>query len=159
MSASIKLNTAAYGRDVDRFIKKSERDFKFAIMDATNEMHKMAKKKVRQLAKGKIRSRHLTNEIHQKIYNSGMTGEVVSHASYSQAFEEGTRPHIIRVKNKKVLAGPARGAPSGWKSVGPDYATYGTVVRHPGTPAHAYMYPAWLWGQRVLEKRIRQSQN
>ena len=156
---NIKLNTSSFDRDIERFIKKNNRDFVRGVTGATNEMHKMAKKKVRQLAKGKIRSGHLTNEIHQKIYNGGFTGEVISHASYSQAFEEGTRPHIIRVKGKKVLAGPARGAPPGWKSVGPDYATYGTVVRHPGTPAHPYMYPAWLWGQRKLEDYIRKALN
>jgi len=89
MSASIKLNTAQYGREVDAFIRRSERDFKFAIMDATNEMHKMAKKKVRQQAKGKVRSGHLTNEIHQKIYNGGFTGEVIPHASYYKPSKRG----------------------------------------------------------------------
>lgn len=157
---TVKLHTAAYYKDIDRFVKKSHRDFKMAIIDGTNEMHKMAKKKIRQhSSNSKVRSGTLTNNIHQKIIGGGYTGEIVSHASYSQAYEEGTRPHIIRIRSKKVLAGPKRGAPSGWKSVGQDYATYGTKVRHPGTQPRPFMYPAWLWGWNKFEKRMKLALN
>lgn len=159
MSVSINLKTGQYGREVDAFIRRNNKDFQAAMKHATNEMHKMAKKKVRQQAKGIVRSGHLVNEIHQKIINRGFTGEVISHASYSQAFEDGTRPHIIRIKNKPVLAGPKRGAPAGWKGISGDYAVYGKAVRHPGTEPHPFMYPAWLWGVNQLEKRIKMALN
>ena len=157
---SVKLDTSSFDRDVERFIKKNNRDFRQGVTMATNEMHKMAKKKIRQhSSNSKVRSGHLTNEIHQKIINGGFTGEVISHASYSQAYEEGTRPHIIRIKSKKVLAGPKRGAPGGWKSISGDYAIYGIQVRHPGTQGRPFLYPAWLWGQRKLEDYIRKALN
>ncbi len=159
---NVKLDTTLFSKQIDQFVKKNNRDFKFAVMMATNECHKMAKRKIRQhSSNSKVRSGNLTNNIHQKIIGGGFTGEVISNASYSQAYEEGTRPHLIRIQSKKILAGPARGAPSGWKSFSPngDYALYGTRVKHPGTSPNPFMYPAWLWGTRKLEDYIRKALN
>ena len=154
------LNTVSFKRDMERFAKKSEDDFKKAVASSTLEMQKMAKKKVQQHTRGsKVRSGFLVNNINTTILNGGYTGEVISAANYSEAFENGTKPHIIRIRNKKVLAGARRGAPAGWKSGGRSasmgYATYGKEVRHPGTRPHPFMYPAWKHASNHLEKQIK----
>jgi HK97 gp10 family phage protein len=54
------------------------------------------------------------------------SGVVRVEASYGVFVEEGTRPHMIRVRTKRVLA---------------DISTkqiFGTVVRHPGTRANRF---------------------
>jgi len=86
-----------------------------------------------------------------------MTGEVISGASYSQAFEEGTRPHLIQIRKKKVLAGPKRGAPAGWPMISGDYAIYGTKVVHPGTKPKPFMYPAWRFGTRSFNNLVKKA--
>jgi hypothetical protein len=124
----------------------------------------MAKMKVRNYTRGsKVRSGTLVNGINQEITSKGMTGIVTSNANYSQAFEEGTRPHTIRIKNKKVLAGPYRGRPAGWsvskKSKAMGYAVYGQKVQHPGTHPHPFLYPAWKFAVTKLEESIKKALN
>jgi len=151
-----------FRREMNRFRKKNEVDFRTAIIRATLSMEKLAKLKVRNFTRSaKVKSGFLINNIRKQITNKGLTGEVISGADYSQAFEEGTRPHTIRARNKKVLAGPKRGAPAGWKispkSASMGYATYGKEVQHPGTNPHPFMFPAWKFACQQLEKYIRQA--
>lgn len=54
------------------------------------------------------------------------SGKVEANAKYASAVETGTRPHIIRVKNKKALANKRTGQ------------VFGRVVRHPGTKANPF---------------------
>lgn len=154
------IDNRSFRRDMERFRKKSDSDFKMAILKATLQLEKLAKLKVRNFTRNaKVKSGFLINNIRKLITGGGLTGEVTSGADYSQAFEEGTRPHIIRAKNKKVLAGPYRGRPTGWevsaKSASMGYAIYGKEVHHPGTPAHPFMYPAWRFACQQLEKLIK----
>ena len=58
---------------------------------------------------------------------------IVSNAPYSVYVEMGTRPHDIRIKNKRVLANRRTGQ------------IFGTHVHHPGTRANPYM-------QRAIDK-------
>jgi len=159
---TIGLDTSGFDREMKRFARKNERDFRMAIADSTNKMLTMAKRYVRNhTMDSKVRSGALINGIVQKITGKGMTGEVISMAAHSQAFEDGTRPHTIRTKIKRVLAGPYRGRPAGWivskasKAMG--YAVYGKQVQHPGTHPRPFMFPAWRFGQRNLEKKIREA--
>jgi hypothetical protein len=148
-----------FQREMEKFIRQSDREFKSVIRDSSNHLVKMAKLKVRNFTRrSKVKSRTLINGIRKNITNKGLTGEVLSSASYSEAFEYGTRPHTIRVKNKGVLAGPYRGRPPGWyvskKSKSMGFATYGKKVQHPGTQAHPFMYPAWRYAVDYFEKQI-----
>ncbi len=60
-------------------------------------------------------------------------------ASYAKYVEFGTKPHLIEVVNKRVLATPAKNAP-GWPIVSKSgYAIFGTKVHHPGTKANPFM--------------------
>ena len=156
------IDNTRFRNDMERLRKQSESKFKIAVLRATLQMEKLAKLKVRQFThNSKVQSSFLVDNIYKLITGGGLTGEVISGANYSQAFEEGTRPHRIRVINKKVLAGPYRGRPPGWevsaKSKSMGKATYGKVAEHPGTHAHPFMYPAWKFACRHLEKLIKQA--
>jgi len=156
------IDDRQFRQQMRQFAKRKDGEFKHAVLRATLEMEKMAKMKVRNFTRSaKVKSGYLINNIRKRIIASGLTGEVISWAGYSQAFEEGTRPHIIRARNKKVLAGPKRSAPSGWdisaKSASMGYVTYGKQVQHPGTKPHPYMYPSWRAACQQLEKLIKQA--
>lgn len=155
----LSIDSTSFKRDMERFAKQSESAFKKAIAVASTDMQKMAKKKVQQHTRNsKTKNSWLQNNIVTRKLDGGYTGEVISEMNYSQAFEEGTRPHIIRIRNKRVLAGPFRGRPAGWKvnktSRSMGYATYGKEVRHPGTRPHPFMYPAWKYACDQLENKI-----
>ena len=59
-----------------------------------------------------------------------LSGEVEAKAPYSLYVHEGTRPHIIEVKNKKVLANKRTGE------------IFGKRVNHPGTKANQFFIRA-----------------
>lgn len=74
--------------------------------------------------------------LRQNIKSNMLTktrAQVVSKAPYSIFVEEGTRPHIIRIKKKRILADKRAGE------------FYGTKVNHPGTKANPFM-------QRAVDK-------
>lgn len=75
---------------------------------------------------------NLRQNIKQNRINK-LRGEIDSKAKYSGYVHEGTRPHIIRAKRKKVLANRRTGQ------------IFGKVVRHPGTQPNPYM-------ERALKK-------
>jgi len=152
---TLTIKDGQFKKDLERFAKKKNKEFKHAITDSTTQMHRLAQKKVRQHAKGG--TGNLRRMIEMETSSDGFTGTVTSHAAYSEAFEKGTRPHGIRIKNKKILAGPKRNAPSGWGNISGDYAIYGTKVQHPGTRPHPFMFPAWKSACLFLEKLIRKA--
>ena len=159
---TLRIDDRRFREDMRRFKQKSEAGFKTAILRATFDLVKTAKLLVRDYTRSsKVRRGYLINGIYPKIKNRGLTGEVTSAANYSQAFEEGTRPHIIRVRNKKVLAGPRRGAPPGWeispKSASMGYATYGKEISHPGTNPHPFMFPAWKQAMVLFENLMKKA--
>jgi len=156
---TMKVDSAKFQKDIERFVRKKDGEFRKIITAATAKLHKMASAKVRSYTrKSKVKSSFLVNNIKLRITSGGLTGEVTSHAGYSQAFEEGTRPHTIRIRTKKVLAGPKRGAPAGWdtggKSASMGYAVYGKKVQHHGTHPHPFMYPAWKYACRYFEQLL-----
>jgi len=159
---TFRIDDSNFRQEMDRFRRKSESGFKDAILKATLELVRFAKLKVRDYTRNsKVKSSFLVNNIRKVITNNGLTGEVISAAGYSQAFEEGTRPHPITIKNKRVLAGPYRGRPAGWvvseKSKSMGYATYGKQVNHPGTKPYPFLYPAWKSACGLFEKLMREA--
>jgi len=159
---TIGINTKDFSREMEAFLRRNERSFREAVDESTHKAEKMAKHKVNAYTRGsRTKSGNLANRIGVVITNRGYTGEVRSMAAYSQAFEEGQRPHTIRIRNKRVLAGPLRGAPAGWnvsaRSRAMGFATYGKKVQHPGTYPRPFMFPSWRFGHRNLEKRIQEA--
>lgn len=84
---------------------------------------------------------------------SFLRGVISANALYSIYVHEGTRPHIITIKNKKVLADRRKGI------------IFGKSVKHPGTKANRFMVRAVEkskgsiieFFQKALENTIRQS--
>jgi len=147
---------------MEQFIRKSDKDFKRVVLDSTNHLAKRAKLNIRnQIMGSKVKSGNLIRGIQSSIFNNGLTGEVTSKASYSEAVENGTRPHGISIRNKRVLAGPYRGRPTGWNvskgSRAMGFATYGKKVQHPGTKARPFMYPAFKFACQYFEKQIKEA--
>jgi len=67
---------------------------------------------------------------------------------YARAVEFGTKPHVIRAKNKKVLANKSKGI------------IFGKSVMHPGTEAQPYFRPALdqvknVWVKRYIEQLMK----
>lgn len=159
---TMRIDDAAFQREVAAFAKKKDAEFRRIVLSSTLYLVQRAKERVRDFTRAsKVRSGFLINNIKNRIIQNGMTGEVISGAGYSQAFEEGTRAHIVRVKNKQVLAGPLRGAPAGWnvskKSKQMGFATYGKQISHPGTKPHPFMFPSWREAVSRLEDGIRRA--
>lgn len=84
-----------------------------------------------------------TGALHDSIHTSyPQVGKGRAHAGgiradYWADVEYGTGPHVIRVRNKKVLHNAETGQ------------FFGQVVNHPGTPAQPFMRPA-LYRHRDL---------
>jgi len=81
-----------------------------------------------------------------KLYPSYLGAEkflLITSVEYAEYLEYGTRPHIIRIKNKKVLASKK--------------AIFGKEVKHPGTEAQPFMRPALdqvklVWVKRYMNQ-------
>jgi hypothetical protein len=140
---TLKLtNEREFERKLERFAKKSGESFDRILAKNTARMHNRA---VQLVPVGKSDGPRARQQI--KITGKG---EVTSQAEHSAFIEYGTEPHTIRVKNKKVLAGPKRTAPSGWNNFSRDWAIYGKEIKHPGTEEQPFMRPAWEYGKRRL---------
>jgi len=110
---------------------------------AINEISKAVKKSVGTVHTKAVREAPANRQtgggtLRQMIQDrmtSRLSGEVASRANYSIYVHEGTRPHEIRVVNKRVLANKRTGE------------FFGKRVMHPGTKANPFM-------KRALEKSI-----
>lgn len=80
-----------------------------------------------------LRTRRLALSFSDGIKFGDLRGEIGPTVDYAKYVHEGTSPHIIRARNKKVLANRRTGQ------------VFGKVVRHPGTPANPFM-------QRIANK-------
>ncbi len=60
---------------------------------------------------------------------------------YAAAVEQGTGPHIIKPRNRKVLAWGGARRLSGSLRTGAKATNFATIVHHPGNKAHPYLVP------------------
>lgn len=85
----------------------------------------------------------------RQLITSRMTGKasavIESKAKYSAYVDQGTRPHIISVVNKKVLANRRTGK------------IFGRVVKHPGTRAQPYFSNAIKGGESYLNNSLQEA--
>jgi hypothetical protein len=81
------------------------------------------------------------------------SGELVAggtqNVGYARYVEQGTRPHIIRPRNKKALAWGGQRRLSGSLRSGSKPDHFATIVHHPGTKAHPFLVPG-------LQKAVNQ---
>jgi hypothetical protein len=87
-----------------------------------------------------------------KLNKTGFSAKVGSEKKYAAYVEFGTPPHIIRVKNKKVLARYT--GTSGGKE---GFEIFGKEVHHPGSLAKPYLHPAVESERGRFEQRIKQA--
>src|SRR6056297_1024508 len=143
---SVKLEDKKFQRQLEQLRKKHAKRLHETVSDSTFKLQKLAMNDA-PVDDGALRRGIKANISHLK-------GEVVSNANYSQAVEEGTKPHHIEVKNKKVLAGAARKAPAGMATSN-GWAIYGSRVQHPGTKPQPFMKPAFTVAKNYLVKQIK----
>ncbi len=70
------------------------------------------------------------------------SARVEARTPYAAAVEFGTKPHIIRPRNAKVLAWGGTRRLSGALAKGSRATHFARVVRHPGTRAQPYLIPS-----------------
>lgn len=136
-----------------------------ALVGGMRELMNDAWRIASQLVTGqvvKVRSGHLRRTIGPpKVTATGdlIQGSLAATAKYAKPIEEGSRPHIIRVRQAKALRffaasgmGPVRLTRRGKVSATGNRAVgafvFAKFVRHPGTPPRPFMAPAL--------KRVRQ---
>ena len=122
-------------RDLDRFnakIKKKaakgkEKDIRKAIQKSCLSIKKSAMENL--TSNGSVKTGHLRRSI---AYKTTMTEGTVhtSNVKYGIVIEKGSKPHVIRAKNKKALY---------WQ--GASYPV--RAVKHPGTKAKPFLIPAF----------------
>lgn len=120
---------------INRYSREKQEAVKKEVARATLAIQGKAKQNA-PVDKGFLR-----NKIDAVIKNGSLTGQVISKAKYGIFVHEGTKPHLIFPKNKKVLA---------WRSVSytargrRKYSpySYAMFVKHPGTKAIPYLSKA-----------------
>lgn len=88
---------------------------------------------------------NLKRSMGRKIHQGGMAAEVYNTAEYAPHVEFGTRAHEIRPKKGKLLS---------WIKGGK--RIFARRVRHPGTKAQPFLFPAWESQRPGFLSRIRQ---
>lgn len=123
---------------INRFSKDKQEAVKKEVARATLSIQAKAKQNTAVFKKP---TGFLTNRIDAVIKNKELTGQVISKAKYGLFVHEGTRPHLIMPKNKKVLAwrnisytAKGRRKYSAWN--------FAMAVKHPGTKAIPYLAKA-----------------
>jgi len=122
-------------------IKEIEDAFKKAPEKMTKELGKAIDKVITKIEGTAKREAPVNKQggggnLRQSISSkmSGVARGIVSvDADYAGYVHEGTRPHIIRIRNKKVLANKRTNN------------VFGKVVHHPGTKANPFL-------QRAIDK-------
>jgi len=145
MSIDITVKDKKFNKQLEKLAKTHGKQLNEALVGATLSAHKFA------VNKAPVDEGSLKQQIGFDILKGGFTGEIESKAPYSAAVEEGTKPHKIEIKKKKVLAG--KGVSGNSNSGG--WSIWGTKVQHPGTKPQPFMYPAFIVGKKRLEQLIK----
>ena len=133
----IKIDTS----EIDKFVI----DLKDTSENIRSDVQKVLKKsgfnieakaKLNITNNGSVKTGHLRRGITTDVGNMEVTVHT-SNIKYARGVEEGTRPHIIRAKNKKALY---------WKGARHPVKS----VRHPGSRAKPFLIPAFEKEKEVL---------
>ena len=133
----IKIDTSEIDKFVIELKDTSENirsDIQRVIKKAGFNIERNAKQNVEN--NRSVKTGHLRMKIATQVGNMEVTVHT-SNVKYARLVEEGTRPHIIRAKNKKALYW--EGAKHPIKS-----------VRHPGSRAKPFLIPAFEKEKEVL---------
>lgn len=149
MDVNVKIQGLdGFKKGLDRYPKTTINELSKAINKSVLTIESKAKKEApvnKQAGGGNLRQSIKASMV-------GVTrGKVEVGAKYGIFVHEGTRPHIIRRKNKKVLANQRTNQ------------VFGTVAHHPGTRANPFLQKAinkskndiTKYFQTALEKVIK----
>ena len=137
----IKIDTS----EIDKFVI----DLKDTSENVRSDVQKVLKKsgfnieakaKLNITNNGSVKTGHLRRGVTTDIGNMEVTVHT-SNIKYARGVEEGTRPHIIRAKNKKALY---------WKGAKHPVKS----VRHPGSRAKPFLIPAFEKEKEVIMKDL-----
>lgn len=141
----------------DKLSKENKDKVRHSVKRATEMMVKGSKEKAptnKQIGQGG----RMRASIHSVYTTDHMGSAVYVGAHYAPYVEFGTRPHIIRPKNGKVLAWQtritrgARGQLLKRSKLGP--MAFATIVHHPGTKAQPFFYPTFERVKKALLKDL-----
>jgi len=129
--------------NINTEIKKEEilEKTKIVLFDCMVKLHELA------VINCPVDTSALVNSI--KLFPSvpgATTYELADGVTYGIDVEFGTDPHVIIVKNKKVLANKKKGL------------IFGKIVNHPGTTAQPFMRPSLDQVKNVWVKRFWQKE-
>ena len=110
---------------IGRKLVEFPNEVKEAIRKSTLSIESQAKTNLTN--NGSVVTGHLRRSISHKV--SMTEGIVSANTKYAEGVEKGTKPHIIRAKNKKALYWQGANHPV-------------KVVNHPGSRAKPYLIPA-----------------
>ena len=110
---------------IGRKLVEFPNEVKEAIRKSTLSIERQAKTNLTN--NGSVVTGHLKRSISRKV--SANEGIVSANTKYAEGVEKGTKPHIIRAKNKKALYWQGAKHPV-------------KVVNHPGSKAKPYLIPA-----------------
>ena len=138
----IKFDTS----EIDKFVidlKDTSEDIRSDIQNVIKKagfnIERNAKQNIAN--NGSVVTGHLMRGITTDVGNMEVTIHT-SNVKYARGVEEGTRPHIIRAKNKKALY---------WKGAKHPVKS----VRHPGSRAKPFLIPAFEKEKEVLIKDLK----
>ena len=126
----IKIDTSEVDKlviDLKGISKEIRSDIQKVLKNSGFNIEAKAKRNLS--SNGSVRTGHLRHGIATDVGNLEVTVHT-SNIKYARMVEEGTRPHIIRAKNKRALY---------WKGAKHPVKS----VRHPGSKAKPYLIPAF----------------
>lgn len=132
--STLKYFTTATQSDVIKIINKSLATIKKSAKAAAPS------RGVRRTGKRKVDLKSRIGMSKARLDKGKYGGKVVSRAPHSHLVEFGTKPHIIRAKNKKVMV------------INGDFV--GGEVHHPGAKAHPFMRPAYYKERGTFERNV-----
>ena len=131
-SFKISINIDELKGQLDARLQTIKQNVSNAIADAVLKVEELAKENLQ--TNHSVRTGALVSSIHSQF--NGMSGTVGTNIEYAPYVEYGTSPHIITVKEKKVLATKEGiGGGGGW-------VVFGKEVNHPGSAAKPFFGPA-----------------
>lgn len=128
-----------FNADMKTWSSKVEDQVKENIKISTMSVKKNAMSNL--TANDSVKTGQLRANIETKI--DGLEGEVKAATKYAKGVEDGTKPHIIRPKNKKFLH---------WKGAMHPVK----LVNHPGSKPKPYLIPALEKEQPILMKNLEE---
>lgn len=135
---TVKINADKFLKDLKAYQVSRKAKFIQAINESGINIERAAKKNV-LVDTGRLRgSIRILNRRSDRL---GL--EVGTDVAYAAAVEFGTKPHVIRVKNAKVLYSRKL------------KRAFGTEVQHPGTPAKPFLNPAAQAEKPKFEKALK----